>query len=148
MEQLNESLVEDDKDPFLRYLNKAVILAVKVLAILMVLVVWLALADVVVHMVQEFNAPPFGLFNAENLLKTLGNFLVVLIAIEIFLNIIFYLKKDAIHVPLVIATGLTAVARKVIILDYTIVAPFQLLGIASVIIALGITYWLIIKKEK
>lgn len=141
-----ESLVEENKDPLIRYLNKAVVLSVKVLAILMVFVVWLALADVIIHMIRELGAPPFGFFNVDNLLTTLGNFLVVLIAIEIFLNIVFYLKEDAIHVPLVLATALTAVARKVIIFDYTASNPIYVFGAASVILSLGVTYWLITKK--
>lgn len=142
-----ESLVQESKDPLIRILNKAVVLSVKALAILMVFVVWIALADVVMHMIKELQAPPIGLFNIETLISTLGNFLVVLIAIEIFLNIIFYLKQDAIHVPLVLATALTAVARKVIIFDYTAINPLYIFGAASVILALGISYWLITKKE-
>lgn len=141
-----ESLTEESKDPLIRVLNKAVILSVKVLAILMVFVVWLALADVVIHMVNEFKSPPYGLFNADILLATLGSFLVVLIAVEIFLNIIFYLKEDVIHVPLVLATALTAVARKVIIFDYTSANPVYIFGAAAVILSLGITYWLITKQ--
>lgn len=142
-----ESLVDDNHDPLIRYLNKAVVLSVKILAILMVVVVWLALIDVVVHMFQELEAPPFGLFSVDKLISTLGNFLVVLIAVEIFLNIVFYLKKDAIHVPLVLATALTAVARKVIIFDYTVADPLIIFGAAAVILSLGVTYWLITKKE-
>lgn len=147
MEPGQESLVEENKNPLVRNLNKAVVMAVKVLAVLMVVVVWLALADVVVHMVRELKAPPLGLFNVETLIATLGNFLVVLIAIEIFLNIVFYLKRDAIHVPLVLATALTAAARKVIIVDYTAVDALHIFGIASVIFALGLTYWLVTKKD-
>ena len=148
MVSTKESLVEKNKDPLISYLNKAVVVAVKVLAVLMVLVIWLTLCDVIVHMVEEIHAPPFGIFNVETLLATLGNFLVVLIAIEIFLNIVFYLKRDAVHVPLVIATALTAVARKVIIIDYNTINPMLIFGTATVIIALGITYWLITRQEE
>ncbi len=148
MDSSHESLVEKDKNPLIRHLNKCVVLAVKILACLMVIVVWLALADVVIHMVKEIQNPPYGLFSIEALIATLGNFLLVLIAIEIFLNIVFYLKRDAVHVPLVLATALTAVARKVIIFDYANVSPIHLFGTASVIIALGLTYWLITKKEE
>lgn len=142
-----ESLIQENKDPLIRILNKAVILCVKILAVLMVLVVWIALADVVVHMVQELQTVPIGLFNVDKLIGVLGNFLVVLIAIEIFMNIIFYLKQDAIHVPLVLATALTAIARKVIIFDYTGVDPLVIFGVASVILSLGISYWLVTKRE-
>lgn len=141
-----ESLVQESKDPLIRVLNKSVVLAVKVLAILMVIVVWIALVDVVVYMFQEIQAPPVGLFNLEKLIFTLGNFLVVLIAIEVFMNIVFYLKKDAIHVPLVLATALTAVARKVIIFEYSTANPLTIFGVSAVIFSLGLSYWLITKK--
>ncbi len=44
--------------------------------------------------------------------------MVTLIAIEIFLNIVLYLRDDVLHVKLVLATALMAIARKVIVLDY------------------------------
>ena len=43
--------------------------------------------------------------------------MAVLIAIEIFINIMVYLREDVIHVKIVLATTLMAIARKVIILD-------------------------------
>ncbi|MGL1835036.1 phosphate-starvation-inducible PsiE family protein [Rhodocyclaceae bacterium SMB388] len=46
-------------------------------------------------------------------------FLAVLIAIEIFANITLYLRDEVIHVKLVIATALMAIARKVIVLDFS-----------------------------
>lgn len=147
MDPVHESLTEDNKIPLIRSLNKLVVLAVKALAILMVMVIWLSLIDVVVHVFLQVRNPPMGFFNLETLITLLGNFLLVLIAIEVFMNIVFYLKKDAIHVPLVLATALTAAARKVIIFDYAEMAPLHIFGTASVIMALGVTYWLITKKE-
>lgn len=142
-----ESLVEDFKDPLVRVLNKSVVINVKILAVLMVFVIWLALADVVLNLASIILYFPSTLFKIDTLITTLGNFLAVLIAIEIFLNIVFYLQKDAIHVPLVLATALTAVARKVIILDYSSVSSQPIYATAAVILAVGITYWLVIKKE-
>jgi uncharacterized membrane protein (DUF373 family) len=40
-----------------------------------------------------------------------------------------------------------AVARKVIVLDLKIVSAEQIVGIALVTIALGVTYWLIKQKN-
>jgi uncharacterized membrane protein (DUF373 family) len=71
----------------------------------------------------------------------------VLIAVEIFINIRLYLGSNVIPVELVVATALMAVARKVIVLDLKIVSAEQIVGIALVTIALGITYWLIRKKN-
>jgi uncharacterized membrane protein (DUF373 family) len=143
-----ESLVEKSNDPLIRFLNKTVIFSVKILAVIMVIVIWLALISVAVHLFERMITKPFLLFDVETLITTLGDFLAVLIAIEIFLNIVFYLKKDAVHVPLVLATALTAAARKVIILDYTATSWDHLLATAAVIFAVGITYWLVTKPIK
>jgi uncharacterized membrane protein (DUF373 family) len=66
-----------------------------------------------------------------------------LIAVEIFINIRLYLGSNVIPVELVVATALMAVARKVIVLDLKLVSSEQIVGLALVTIALGITYWLI-----
>jgi uncharacterized membrane protein (DUF373 family) len=141
------SLVQSNPDPLIRHLNKLVVYCVKCLAVLMVLVIFLAMFDVLVHLYKQVSTSITSAFNIDNLIAILGSFLAVLIAIEIFLNIIFYLKKDAIHVPLVLATALTAASRKVIILDYSLTPPMTLFALASIIIALGTSYWLISKMN-
>lgn len=134
------SLNQKNRDLFIRVLNKSVILSVKLLAIVMVIVTWLSLLDVIIHLYNVIIYNRGSLFDVENLISTLGNILLVLIAIEIFLNIIFYLTKDAINVSLVLATALTAVARKVIILDYQSIEPLYIFALAAVILALGIAF--------
>lgn len=71
----------------------------------------------------------------------------MLIAIEIFINISMYLSTDVIPVRLVVATALMAIARKVIIFDFERITPPFLYGTAAVVMALGITYWLITKRD-
>nr|WP_234402778.1 phosphate-starvation-inducible PsiE family protein [Pseudoalteromonas piratica] len=75
-------------------------------------------------------------------------FLAVLIAIEIFINIVMYLRDDVIHINLVIATTLMAIARKVILLDFSKLAPEYIWITAGLVLALGLTYWLVAVKEK
>jgi uncharacterized membrane protein (DUF373 family) len=70
--------------------------------------------------------------------------MAVLIAIEIFVNITIYLRDDIIHVKIVMATALMAIARKVIIMDITKIETLEIFAIASVILALSIGYWLVI----
>lgn len=141
-----DSLVKESRDPLIRWLNKSVVLSVKLLAILMVIVIWWASIDVLVLLGQQMINTSYAKFNIENLITVLGSFLAVLIAIEIFLNIVFYLKRDAIHVPLVLSTALTAIARKVIVLDYSVTTPMHIFATAATVIAVGITYWLVTKK--
>ena len=73
-------------------------------------------------------------------------FLVVLIAIEIFLNITLYLREDVIHVRLVVATALMAIARKVIVFDFKELRFEYILATAAVVLALGVTYWLLTRQ--
>jgi uncharacterized membrane protein (DUF373 family) len=140
-----DNFIHNNPDPLIRYLNQLVVICVKCLAILMVLVIWIAFVDVVMNLYEQIVTPP--LFSIENLINTLGNFLAVLIAIEIFVNIIFYLSEDSVNVPLVLATALTAAARKVILIDSKILSPLHVFGLAAVILATGITYWLITAKS-
>ncbi len=146
--ETKESLINETKDPLIDFLNKTIVYCVKLLAVLMVIVIIWMMIDVMAHIYdQTIRSLPL-LVSVDNLVVLLGSFMAVLIGIEIFLNIIFYLKKDAIHAPLVLATALTAVARKVIILDYTTSTPLQIMATAAVVFAVGVTYWLITKCEK
>ena len=74
--------------------------------------------------------------------------MLVLIAVEIFINIRLYLGSNIIPVELVIATALMAVARKVIVLDIKAVSADQIIGLALVTLALGVSYWLVKQTNK
>lgn len=134
------------EDPLIRNLHRVIRAAVKILAILMVLVIVWGIGDVVYVLYQRLTEPPFLLLQINDILATFGAFLAVLIAIEIFINISMYLSTDVIPVRLVIATALMAIARKVIIFDFEKITPPFIYGTAAVVLALGITYWLITKK--
>ncbi|GAU07634.1 membrane protein [Desulfoplanes formicivorans] len=134
------------EDPTIRLLHKIIRLAVKMLAVLMVFVIVWGIGDVIYVLYQRLTSPPFLLLQINDILATFGAFLAVLIAIEIFINISMYLSAHVIPVRLVIATALMAIARKVIIFDFESISPPYLYGTAGVILALGITYWLITRK--
>ena len=142
------SFAAEQKDPLIRFLHQVIRQAVRLLAILMVLVILWGIGDIFLVLYQRLNAPPFLLLKIDDLLATFGAFLAVLIAIEIFLNITLYLRDDVIHVKLVIATALMAIARKVIVFDYTSLDYRYVWAAAALLLALGITYWLISTKLK
>lgn len=135
------------EDPFIGFLHKIIRGAVRVLSALMVLVIVWGIGDVVYVLYQRLIAPPFMLLSISDILATFGAFLAVLIAIEIFINITLYLKTNVIPVKLVVATALMAISRKVIIFDFEQLVPMYIIATASVVVALGITYWLISKKS-
>jgi uncharacterized membrane protein (DUF373 family) len=128
-------------------LSRIIRTAVRMLAILMVFVILWGIIDVIWVIYSHLMKPPFMILRISDILATFGAFLAVLIAIEIFLNITLYLRDDIIHVKLVVATALMAIARKVIVFDYEAVGHQHVLATSAVILALGITYWLIARTE-
>ena len=90
---------------------------------------------------------PLYLLSISDILATFGAFLAVLIAIEIFTNITLYIRNDVLPVELVVATALMAICRKVIFFDFIELTPMYILATAAVVLALGITYWLISRKQ-
>ena len=136
----------DDKDPIIRRMHQIIRFGVKILAVLMTLLILWGIGDVIWMMVQRLRQPPFMIMKIGDILATFGAFLAVLIAIEIFLNITLYLRDDVIHVRLVIATALMAIARKVIVFDFKEIGHQYVYATAAVVLALGITYWLLSKK--
>lgn len=135
------------EDPFMGFLHKIIRGAVKVLATLMVFVIVWGIGDVLYVLYQRLNTPPFMLLKIGDILATFGAFLAVLIAIEIFINITLYLKTNVIPVRLVVATALMAISRKVIIFDFEKITPMYVIGTGFVVLALGVTYWLLSRKS-
>ncbi len=145
--QQHEELPTEHSDPLISFLNKLIKVAVKVLAILMVLVIFLGVGDVIYVLYNNLIEPPHMLLTIREIFKTFAAFLIVLIAIEIYQNIVLYLRTDIIPIKLVIATALMAVARKVIIIDLTELTPMYVFAIAATVLALGVTYFLIGKHH-
>lgn len=141
----HEELPEDHSDPLLKVLHRTIRFAIKILALLMVLVIYWSIADVVYVLYLKLSTPPYFLLDVEDILQTFAAFMVVLIAVEIFINIRLYLGSNVIPVELVVGTALMAVARKIIVLDLKLVSADQIIGLALVTMALGVTYWLIKK---
>jgi uncharacterized membrane protein (DUF373 family) len=137
-----------DGDRLIGHLNLLIRQAIRLLAVLMVIVIFLSVADVALVLYERLMGPPFLFLNLNDIFVVFASFLAVLIAIEIFANITLYLRDDVIHVRLVIATALMAIARKVIVLDFNTVSPEYLYGVGLIVLALGVTYWLVASKAR
>lgn len=139
----HKHLDENADDPLIAALHKMIRFAIRILAVLMTAVIFWSVADVLLVLYEKLSEPPVFLLDMSDIFQVFAAFLAVLIAIEIFANITLYLRDDVIHVKLVVATALMAIARKVIVLDLSILEPSYLYAIAAIVIALGITYWLL-----
>lgn len=127
---------------FLKLIELTESVVSKVLSVLMIIVIFVALLDLGWFLLLELFSSPYGFFN-RTLIEIFGLFLSVLIALEILENITAYLRKHVVQVELVIVTSLTAVARKIIILDLEKVSGIDIVGLAAAILALSLSYWIV-----
>lgn len=130
-------------EPLIIHLQKIIRWSVRVLAVLMVIVIAMGVVDVAWTLYQKLITPPLYILTISDMLATFGAFMAVLIAIEIFINITVYLRDDVIHVKIVLATALMAIARKVIILDLETVTAEQIVAIGVVVFAMSIAYFMV-----
>ncbi|HEY8569783.1 phosphate-starvation-inducible PsiE family protein [Microbulbifer sp.] len=144
---IHEELPAEHEDPLIRVLHIVIRSSVRFLSVLMALVIMWSVADVVWVLYQRLSTEPVLLLDHNDLFDVFGAIMLVLISIEIFINIRLYLGSNVIPIQLVVATALMAIARKVIVLDLDDTGPMYILGIAAVVMALGVTYWLVAKKE-
>lgn len=136
-----EQTPNDEK--LLQVLGRLIKWSVRVLAILMVFVIMMGVVDVGWTLYEKLMTPPHYILTISDMLATFGAFMAVLIAIEIFINITIYLRDNVIHVKIVIATALMAIARKVIILDLDTTPAEYLWGIALIVVAVSIAYFVV-----
>ena len=96
--------------------------------------------------IRDIMTPPIFLLDIHELLEIFGFFLLVLIGLELLETIKAYLKTHVIHVEVVLEVALIAIARKVIIVDLDKYSEMTLIGIAALIAALAVAYWLLKSK--
>jgi uncharacterized membrane protein (DUF373 family) len=87
--------------------------------------------------------PPLFLFDANELLDIFGGVLLVLIGVELMNTVKIYLIDKSVHVEVILAVGLVAITRKVVVLDHKQLDGTSLIGIAVIIISLSVSYYLV-----
>ncbi len=139
--------LQNSEDPLVKFLYTVIRYAVKALAVIMVLVILWGVADICWVIYKRLLEPPYFLLKMNDILVTFGAVIAVLIAIEIFINVVLYLQEDIIHVKLVLATALMAIARKVIVFDFKELQPHYVYATGFVVLSLGIVYWLVCRSN-
>jgi uncharacterized membrane protein (DUF373 family) len=145
---IHHELSLDYHDPLIRVLHHIIRASIKVMAILMAFVIVLGVVDVGYNIYDSLKSPPLLQLSVGEIFQVFGAFMVVLIAIEIFINIRLYLGSNTLPIKMVVATALMAIARKVIVLDLEKTSSAEVLAIGVVTLALGVTYWLVGKSDK
>jgi uncharacterized membrane protein (DUF373 family) len=125
----------------IKQFEKMIIFALVVMMSLVLLLSTLELAWIIS---KDIASPPLFLLEIDELLEIFGLFMLVLIGVELLETIVkTYLSQTTDHAQIVIAVAIIAIARKVIILDVKDLTGTMLLGIAAIILALCIGYYLV-----
>jgi uncharacterized membrane protein (DUF373 family) len=131
--------------PFIKSFEKIII---RVLVVLMAFVLLLSTVELAWIIIKDIITPPILLLEIDELLEIFGLFMLVLIGIELLDTIAkTYMAESVDHAQIVMAVAIIAIARKVIILDVKDLSGLALVGIAAIILALSIGYYLIKKKD-
>jgi uncharacterized membrane protein (DUF373 family) len=115
---------------------------------MMALVLVLATAELGYVLVIDIFRPPLFILEIDELLEIFGLFLLVLIGIELLDTMKAYMVEKVVHVEIVFAVALIAVARKVIVLDVGKYPGLTLIAIGVIIIALSVGYYLIKRIDR
>lgn len=121
---------------------------IRILAIVIVFVIMFSAVDIVVLIFSRILKSSNYLISIEHIVDILGAFLTVLIAIEIYQNIVLYLKEDVIQVKAVLATAVIAVSRKVIIMDFSSAQPLSVLALGGIVLSVALAYWLVRSERR
>lgn len=118
------------------------------LLVLMGIVVIAATANLAYEIVMGLIRPPGFFLDVRELLETFGLFLMVLIGLELMASIHMYMSDNTIHAEMMFLVALTAVTRKIVILETVNTEPLLVFGLGFLILALSGGYFLIRKNDR
>ena len=121
---------------------------IQTLMVMMAIVLGLSTIDLGWLIIKDMIGPPLLLLSVNQLLDIFGLFMLVLIGIELLETIMkTYITQGQSHYEVVISVAIIAISRKVIILDLKEVDGLSLIGIASIVVALTVGYFLMKKSQ-
>ncbi len=103
----------------------------------------LALLDIAYVIYAKIMTPPAFIVDAQGLMELFSHILILLIGIELIHGIKTYLDENAVHVELILLIAIIAIARKVVVWDFDKHSHTELYSLAAMILALGVSYFLV-----
>jgi uncharacterized membrane protein (DUF373 family) len=110
---------------------------------LMTIIVLSATLEVGYVVATNIFRPPGFFIGVEDLFDIFGLLLMVLIGLELMASIQMYIKSHEIHAEIMLLIAITAVTRKIVILDAKAIEPMMLFGVALLVLALTTGYYLL-----
>lgn len=115
--------------------------------IVMSLILILAFIDIVYEISIKIMEKPVFIIDASGLMGLFSSFLVLLIGLELLETVKAYLKEDIVHVEFIILVAIIAISRKAIVWDFKKYTTEELISLAIMTVALGVTYFLVKKSD-
>jgi len=129
---------------FLKYVERFIIWGV---LIVMSVILVLAFIDIVYEIYKKIMEEPIFIIDSSGLMGLFSLFLVLLIGLELLETVKAYLKEDIVHVEFIILVAIIAIARKAIVWDFKKYTTEELVSLAIMTVALGVTYFLVKKAN-
>jgi len=143
----HQSLGLEQADMF-TILKKYEKIMIQALMVMMAIVLGLATLDLGWLIIKDIAKAPLFFLSIDDLLEIFGLFMLVLIGIELLESIMkTYITQGQPHYEVVLSVAIIAIARKVIILDVKETDSLSLVGIAAIVVALTIGYYLMKKAQ-
>ena len=130
---------------FFHELEKYIAMA---LLVLMGVVVISGAVEVGYEVLTSMIEPPGFFVGVAELFDIFGLFLMVLIGLELMTSIKMYLENHAIHAEMMMLVALTAVTRKIVILDATKLDAMIVFSIGFLVVSLSAGYYLLKRNRQ
>jgi uncharacterized membrane protein (DUF373 family) len=114
--------------------------------IMMALVVLMLTIGFAIDLGRDILTYPTGTISNEQMYAIFGDLLLILIGLELMHTVKVYLKDHTVHVEVILAVALVALARKVIAVNLKDQASS--IGLALLIVALAGSHWLIRRTDR
>ena len=125
------------------YLHKFERIVIATLILMLALVILLSVVELGWVLITDIITPPIFILEIRELLELFGLFLLVLIGIELLETMKKYYTEGKVDLDVIVSVSLIALGRKIITLDPKAYEALSLVGMAAIILALFIGYWII-----
>jgi len=118
------------------------VIILTLIAMLMVIIA-IATFELGEMLVRDLASRDRVLLDVEEMFELFGLFLLVLIGIELLTTLKTFITDGVVHVEVVLEVALIAIAQKIVILETSRTGPLSMLGLAALILALALGFWLV-----
>lgn len=130
------------------YFEKIIVLTLLFLMGVIIVISTFELVVSIISQITDHNQEDGLMFlQMHELLELFSFILLIVIGLELFETVKYYLNKHKIQAEFILLVALTAIARKVIVIDYSKINNTLLLGIAATILSLSVGYFLIKRAD-